>query len=245
METVVLRLLFIVGLSVSGTQIGKHVYVPLRLTWGEAQQYCRAHFTDLTPITDENRMKNATIAKVDGDFWIGLYFDNTDWWWSGGTRATRIPWGTNQPDFTHVQKAGAICWSNCYLYGWYNTRMNDQLQFLCINLMVKTSTATWEQALQQCREKHTDLTSLTSETEQLLALREIQHDDITERVWIGLRYLGDRWLWMNNDTLRYKAWRQGGDQDHLCPTERRCGALTKQGVWENWDCQDRLNFICY
>uniref|UniRef100_A0A3Q3FBW7 C-type lectin domain-containing protein n=1 Tax=Labrus bergylta TaxID=56723 RepID=A0A3Q3FBW7_9LABR len=81
---------------------------------------------------------------------------------------------------------------------------------------------TWEEALEHCRETHTDLTSLNSETEQRLALSEIQHDHITERVWIGLR-----------------------DQEHQCPLRKRCGALTKEGHWENWDCEEKVHFICY
>ncbi|XP_070684537.1 dromaiocalcin-1-like [Pempheris klunzingeri] len=104
---------------------------------------------------------------------------------------------------------------------------------------------TWEDAQWYCRDKHTTLTSLVSETENLLALRKIRQDIITERVWIGLRYLSDRWLWVDKHPLVYQAWPQGGDQDHQCPAWKRCGALTKGGLWENRDCQERLHFICY
>uniref|UniRef100_A0A3Q3DZV8 C-type lectin domain-containing protein n=1 Tax=Labrus bergylta TaxID=56723 RepID=A0A3Q3DZV8_9LABR len=91
---------------------------------------------------------------------------------------------------------------------------------------------------------HTDLTSLNSKTERRLALSEIQHDHITERVWIGLRFLGDRWLWVDGDPLVYEAWPEG-DQEHQCLLRKRCGALTKEGHWENWDCGEKLHFICY
>uniref|UniRef100_UPI0037E7F20B dromaiocalcin-1-like n=1 Tax=Semicossyphus pulcher TaxID=241346 RepID=UPI0037E7F20B len=103
---------------------------------------------------------------------------------------------------------------------------------------------TWEEALQYCRETHTDLTCLHSETEKLHVLSGIQHDHITERVWIGLRYLADSWLWVDGDPVVYEAWPQGGDQDYQCPIRKRCGALTKEGQWENWDCEEKLNFIC-
>ncbi|XP_075320453.1 snaclec agkisacutacin subunit B-like [Odontesthes bonariensis] len=104
---------------------------------------------------------------------------------------------------------------------------------------------TWEEALEHCRESHSDLTSLLSKSENLLAQTEIQSTGVTERVWIGLRFLGDDWLWVNGHPLKYKAWPRGGDQDHQCPMWRRCGALTKDGVWENIDCQEKLPFICY
>uniref|UniRef100_UPI0037E96B60 snaclec VP12 subunit B-like n=1 Tax=Semicossyphus pulcher TaxID=241346 RepID=UPI0037E96B60 len=128
---------------------------------------------------------------------------------------------------------------------WYFTTSHDYLFFFCFHLIVDDVQKTWEEALQHCRETHTDLTSLHSETEKLLALTEIQHDHITERVWIGLRYLVDSWLWVDGDTVVYEAWPQGGDQDFQCPIRKRCGALTKEGQWENWDCEEKLNFICY
>uniref|UniRef100_A0A3Q3KT97 C-type lectin domain-containing protein n=1 Tax=Labrus bergylta TaxID=56723 RepID=A0A3Q3KT97_9LABR len=131
-----------------------------------------------------------------------------------------------------------IMWEN----GLYSSLLD--YGFFCFNLMVDEVKKTWEEALEHCRETHTNLTSLNSETERLLALSEIQHDRITKRVWIGLRFLGDRWLWVNGDPLVYEAWPEG-DQEHQCPLRKRCGALTKEGHWENWDCEEKLHFICY
>ncbi|XP_035992496.1 snaclec stejaggregin-B subunit beta-1-like [Fundulus heteroclitus] len=103
---------------------------------------------------------------------------------------------------------------------------------------------TWEDALEFCREQHTDLTSLLSVTENHLAEKEIQSADFTDQVWVGIRYLGDTWMWVNGDPLLYEAWQQDGDLDHQCPMLKRCGALTKNGVWEARDCQEKLSFIC-
>lgn len=103
----------------------------------------------------------------------------------------------------------------------------------------------WEQALEYCRAKYSELTSLLSETELLLALSEMTPAHVTERVWIGLRYLGGQWLWVNREPLKYKAWSQKEDVELQCPVKSRCGALNKKGEWENWDCQEKLNFICY
>ncbi|XP_068448335.1 dromaiocalcin-1-like [Clinocottus analis] len=119
------------------------------------------------------------------------------------------------------------------------------MNFYCIQITVLAEEKSWEEALEHCREHHEDLSSMVSETERLLALREIKTRHITEPVWIGLRYLGDRWLWVNGDPLQYDAWHERADQDHQCPIWNRCGALNQQGLWENWDCQEKLNFICY
>ncbi|XP_056264865.1 dromaiocalcin-1-like [Pseudoliparis swirei] len=102
----------------------------------------------------------------------------------------------------------------------------------------------WEEALEYCREHHKDFSSVDSETENLLALSEIQTQGV-DLVWIGLRYLMDRWLWVNGHPLEYEAWTIGGGQDQECPIWKRCGALTNEGLWESWDCQEKLNFICY
>ncbi|KAK9539996.1 hypothetical protein VZT92_002474 [Zoarces viviparus] len=138
---------------------------------------------------------------------------------------------------------------NITAWMWSNGEWNDDndlksMHFYCIQLTVVVEEKSWEEALEHCREHHTDLSSLLSETDNLMALREYQKKHTTERMWIGLRYLADRWLWVNGDPLEFEAWPKGGVQDHQCPIRNRCGALTKEGLWENWDCQDKLNFIC-
>lgn len=243
MESVVLKILFIASAS---AQFGKHVYVEREYEWPEAQKYCRDNYTDLSPLTshwEEMRLKTATAGKVQ-KFWIGLYRHGTDWKWSGGGNATYTRWDEDEPDDELDQIYGSACWDGCSWKGWHNSGLR-QFHFFCINLIVMETKRTWLQAMWQCKKTHTALVSLASETEHLLAVREIQQDDVNERVWIGLRFLQDRWLWVNNDPLVYQAWPEEGDQDHLCPLWKRCGALTKEGRWENWDCDARLNFICY
>ncbi len=245
MEIVVLEMLFIGSVS---AQYGKHVYVSEASTWLSAQQHCREHYTDLSPITsrwEEEKLKNATFGKVR-KFWIGLYRNATNfsWSWSGGGPASYMPWDENEPDSIRNQIFTSVCWNGCYWNGWHNDPLDRYRPFFCFNLILMESKSSWEHAMWHCNQKHTTLTSLASETEHLLALRKIQHDHITERVWIGLRYLDDSWLWVDGDPLVYDAWRRG-DQDRKCPIWKRCGALTKEGLWENWDCQDQLNFICY
>ncbi|KAK9539977.1 hypothetical protein VZT92_002455 [Zoarces viviparus] len=245
MEIVVLKMLFIASVS---AQYGKHKYVQRYFTWQDAQQFCINHYMDLSPISTpwvEEELKNATIGKISERFWIGLYRNETQWKWSGGGDASNIPWAEGEPHDYLSEWVASVCWQGCKWIGWHNVKPSRELPFFCFNLIVVEYEKTWEQAMSYCREEHTALTSLASEAEQLLALREIKPNRITKRVWIGLRYLADRWLWVNSDPLEYEAWPKGGVQDHQCPIRNRCGALTKEGLWENWDCQDKLNFICY
>uniref|UniRef100_A0A8C8GQH3 C-type lectin domain-containing protein n=1 Tax=Oncorhynchus tshawytscha TaxID=74940 RepID=A0A8C8GQH3_ONCTS len=123
--------------------------------------------------------------------------------------------------------------------------LGNLLHFICLKLIVVRESKTWEEALEYCREQHTDLTSLVSEKELLLAQRESREaQTTTAHLWTGLRYLANRWLWVNGNPLEYEAWPQGGQ--HQCPAwNLHCGAMATEGAWETRDCQENLNFICY
>ncbi|KAM3623562.1 uncharacterized protein V6R79_012736 [Siganus canaliculatus] len=243
MDVVAVTLLLVVTVS---AQFGKHVYVEDPRTWPEAQEYCRDHYTDLSSITTQREEEKLKVeSKVTGGFWIGLYKGAKRWKWSGGGSAVYLPWDKSEPEDEDDEIAGSVCWDGCGWNGWHNIVFWYKMPFFCINLRVTETKMSWERALRYCRENHNTLTSLDSETEHLLALTEIQQDHITERVWIGLRYLADSWMWVDGSPLEYQVWPQGGDQDHQCPIWKRCGALSKGGLWPSWDCEDRLNFICY
>ncbi|XP_069577931.1 lymphocyte antigen 75-like [Brachyistius frenatus] len=206
------------------------------MSWFEAQEYCRKYHTDLSPLStklEKDVFTNSEIGNKIG--WIGLYWVGDGWRWSGGDNATYTFWHNQKLFYTHV------LW---YTNGWYKNPPSNRLNFFCLNLVVVEEEKSWEEALEHCRENHKDFTSLLSKTETLLALTEIQHQRITDRVWIGLRFLVDSWIWVNGDPLEYEGWSQEGHQDQQCPVWNRCGALTKEGLWENRDCRERLNFIC-
>uniref|UniRef100_A0A3B3BTS9 C-type lectin domain-containing protein n=1 Tax=Oryzias melastigma TaxID=30732 RepID=A0A3B3BTS9_ORYME len=114
----------------------------------------------------------------------------------------------------------------------------------CLNLIVVQEKKTWEEALDHCRENHRDVTSLISQTENLLAQNQIQDSMFSQGVWVGLRFLGDTWMWANADPLVFQAWTQPDSPDQQCPVWKHCGALTQQGEWENRDCEEKLHFIC-
>ncbi|XP_060883420.1 macrophage mannose receptor 1-like [Labrus mixtus] len=225
---------------------GKHHSFPHKMTWFEAQAYCREHHTDLSFVSSEREQEMLQTA-AGGRFrvgWIGLHQDavkRSVWKWSGGGDSTYFNWAPDQPDdFKGIENVVILKSDG----KWNDRRPSILLPFYCFSLTAVEVKKTWEGALEYCRETHTDLTTLQSDTEQLLTLSEIQHKRITDRVWIGLRFLGDHWLWVNGDPMVYENWRKG-DQEHQCPLRKRCGALTKEGHWENWDCGEELHFICY
>ncbi|CDQ69689.1 unnamed protein product [Oncorhynchus mykiss] len=226
---------------------GKHVYVHDQKKWLEAQEFCRKHYTDLSSISsvrEQQQLQRRGDGWINLSTWIGLYREPhnlTGWRWSGGGYATYLgTWDKGQPNNELGKNYGMIIGNT-----WYNVFEDLQKPFFCLKLIVVRESKTWEEALEHCREKHTDLTSLVSETELLLAQRESREaQTTTTHLWTGLRYLANRWLWVNGDPLEYEAWPQGGL--HQCPAwNLRCGAITTEGAWEARDCQESLNFICY
>ncbi|KAF7213187.1 C-type mannose receptor 2-like [Nothobranchius furzeri] len=241
MEKIVFRVIIVAGACCLSA---KHVFIQNDLSWAEARAYCQNFHVDLSCLTSESEEKLFRLSVDESKRgWIGAYWDaNFQMWkWSDGENVTydnnldlSYSGGTSPP---HLKDN--VRWKND---GWEWDDGGHKNDFFCFNLTLVQEEKTWEEALEHCSEKHSNFTSLLSETENILATKEISQTSVTERVWIGLRYLEDSWLWVNGDPLMYQAWSQGGDQ--LCPMMRRCGALTKDGAWESRDCLEKLHFIC-
>nr|XP_040041595.1 macrophage mannose receptor 1-like [Gasterosteus aculeatus aculeatus] len=227
--------------------VGKHIFVKEKKNWSEALDHCRTHYTDLSFVisqSDQDRLQSAS----EGTFckgWIGLQQDTSGstaaWMWSAGGRVTYENWRNGEPNnFKDAEHVGEVLRNG----EWNDNEEEQSSPFYCINITVVVEEKSWEEALQHCRENKADLSSLHSDTENIAAGKDQKGVRTTELVWIGLRFLADRWLWVNGDPLEYEAWPKGGVQDHQCPMQNRCGALNKEGLWVNRDCEEKLNFIC-
>uniref|UniRef100_A0A3Q3L6U4 C-type lectin domain-containing protein n=1 Tax=Labrus bergylta TaxID=56723 RepID=A0A3Q3L6U4_9LABR len=74
-----------------------------KMTWIEAQAYCREHHTDLSFVGSEREQKMLQTAAGERFLlgWIGLHKDavkRSVWKWSGGGDSTYFNWAPNQPD---------------------------------------------------------------------------------------------------------------------------------------------------
>ncbi|XP_059358619.1 C-type mannose receptor 2-like, partial [Carassius carassius] len=78
-------------------------YINVRMSWPEAQSYCRSKYTDLATVDsmdDVNRLVNIVDAGYSGSVWIGLKRGTqTRWVWSNGdgTVTQYSPWSAGHP----------------------------------------------------------------------------------------------------------------------------------------------------
>lgn len=236
MEFVVL-----VSLLSASAAFGEYIYVENPMGWLSAQKYCRDNYVDLAPVMS-NKLGLRLFQEIPGDFWTGLYQDGKQWMWSGGSKASILQWAKGHQD--SLDDCGSGCWWQCKedLTGLHNAQCNQPLPFVCYNLMVPQQRGTWEQAVTYCRKNHSSLASLYTRTQHLHALSKVKKG-LHERVWIGLRFLPDQWMWIDGRKFAFQGW-NGEHQEHHCPALNRCGTLTKGGQWESWDCMDKLHFLC-
>ncbi|XP_076857377.1 dromaiocalcin-1 [Brachyhypopomus gauderio] len=101
----------------------------------------------------------------------------------------------------------------------------------------------WKEALDYCRNQSTDLASLLSHDEMLLAINVSQAAQ-TPYVWTGLLFVVRTWIWVDGNALEYQAWPAGGTPK--CPDKNHhCGTLGKNdNIWKPGDCEEKRNFLC-
>lgn len=213
-------------LSLSATS-GKYVHIKKRESWHNAQKYCRLFYTDLAPVTNIRDMRQLQLAGGDINyFWIGLERNSTDsekWTWSGGGEVSTFFWAENQPHNRHGEDYGMF-----HNNTWHDATRDYEQPFFCYSAVVVRERKTWEDALEYCREHHSDLASVVSDTEMMLIQKELRRNDTTDRVWIGLHFFSEYWRWVDRQPLSLEAWGQDGKPE--CPKAKmECAALQVMG----------------
>ncbi|PWA28228.1 hypothetical protein CCH79_00018579, partial [Gambusia affinis] len=114
---------------------GNDVLVKQKMSWFDAQAYCRETYTDLTSIRDVIKNYKMTTLLPDSTFnlfnirppavaWIGLH--RSDWAWSDGSSASYWPWAaqttTEQTDCVTMDSSSG---------SWSQRSCSDSFSFLC------------------------------------------------------------------------------------------------------------------
>ncbi|XP_042368634.1 macrophage mannose receptor 1-like [Plectropomus leopardus] len=208
------------------------------LTWPEAQKYCREHHTDL--ISGREQLDELNAAMTPYPFvWIGLFRDSRRWSDESSFSFRNLDPHFNRGDgcaVTTLQPEGRWKYEDC----------NAKRPFICYEdkVILITENKTWEDALEYCRDKHSQLVSITSRNEQLWVQERVQNAS-SPFVWLGLRYTCtlDFWFWVSNEVVRYKNW----DSDKETDDCDMSGAMDRGGQhkWFRKFDNETFNFMCY
>ncbi|MGH0178046.1 UNVERIFIED_CONTAM: hypothetical protein FKN15_076483 [Acipenser sinensis] len=247
MEERGLLILLLAGFCVPATnQIRKHVLVETGMTWSEAQSYCREMHTDLATVRSQEeaeQLLNITGDSLNDAAWIGLYRDDTqNWQWSNSDDVIYSNW-----------KAELFCASVSSLGEWEDLLCNEKKAFMCYNetsniterYTLIEELKTWTEAQQYCREHHTDLVSINSDSENEDLIKKAQG----KTFWIGL--FNEPWKWSNqghNYTFHnWNTWEPNNvfGVENCAIMSLRNSLFLSRGKWVDVVCSGILPFFCY
>ncbi|XP_027869644.1 uncharacterized protein LOC114142524 [Xiphophorus couchianus] len=208
------------------------------MTWSEAKVHCMKINQELATFTKEEM---TFFSEQNFPIWIGLHRNDSSWKWSSGLKEDKywkLELSDNKDCVTITSKTKTLAAENC----------QTLRPFLCMkeNVILVKENKSWEEAFEHCRglgsnsNLRFNLLSVKPGDEHKCVVNRIKEAD-TNEVWTGLRFLGDKWLWINGEDVLYS--------DLLkCPPQwRRCGAISKSdsSTVAARDCQERKNFLCY
>uniref|UniRef100_A0A3Q2DML6 C-type lectin domain-containing protein n=1 Tax=Cyprinodon variegatus TaxID=28743 RepID=A0A3Q2DML6_CYPVA len=113
----------------------QYYFVENKLTWYQAQSYCRQHYTDLATIRnseDMNHFLDVLSSQSSSDVWIGLYSE-INWMWSNELKKRNpgyINWETSDydPDFISANQFCVCMGDNGK---WWDYNCEAKFPFLC------------------------------------------------------------------------------------------------------------------
>ncbi|MBN3311072.1 MRC1 protein, partial [Amia calva] len=231
--------------AVTECHIRKYYYVETPMNWTEAQKYCREKYTDLATVdnqTDQDKLINMERNKTFSSFWIGLYrLFNEPWKWSDGEKSSFRNWNKNEPNnFNHMEKCGGF-----YKGGkWNDFPCFTSLPFYCEEetsdvtqrYTLNTESKNWATARDYCREKHTDLVTISNHSENE-AMRERAGGGT---VWIGL--FNEPWKWSSGEVSSFRNWNTN-DPNNFYDNEK-CVRLSYGQKWLDSSCSITYPFFC-
>uniref|UniRef100_A0A3B4AGX4 C-type lectin domain-containing protein n=1 Tax=Periophthalmus magnuspinnatus TaxID=409849 RepID=A0A3B4AGX4_9GOBI len=96
-------------------------FIDVAMTWTEAQQYCRQHYTDLATIHNTEDLDKLTRPSTyTGDAWIGLFDDVASWKGVMGNDSNSWRWsvtGTTSMDLLRMQHMRVFWWEGLMVRG--------------------------------------------------------------------------------------------------------------------------------
>ncbi|XP_036968022.1 C-type mannose receptor 2-like isoform X2 [Acanthopagrus latus] len=227
-----------------------HVYyfIDERMTWKNAQSYCRKNYTDLATVYDMNDTQRLSESVRTGEAWIGLHInesqENMVWHWSQpGVEVTECFWDNDQPNNQPINT------ENCVMINknnkWHDEKCSVSRAFICYDkeqyndtYVIHHDKKNWSEAQRHCREKHTDLVSGLVQLQDNNLMSEIQKFEV-DFWWIGL--FRDSWRWSDGSNASFRNWKSFKDDN-----SKKCAVtLLPSQKWESRACDQKRPFFCY
>uniref|UniRef100_A0A3P8UTI9 C-type lectin domain-containing protein n=1 Tax=Cynoglossus semilaevis TaxID=244447 RepID=A0A3P8UTI9_CYNSE len=209
----------------SYVQLRKYYYINQNMSWGDAREYCRTHYTDLATIESDNDINGLQSGFSYEKAWIGLWDDPSSWKWSLGSHPNSWRWSSiGEPGRTKG--------------GWYDISCERNHSFVCYTVFHHVNTIkSWYSAQEYCRSHYTDLATIENAMENDMIFND------TQRLyfWIGLSRVP--WTWSNRSPVSFTNW-QTGQPDNQNSTQF-CAAELSDHKWTDEDCSTRMVFICH
>ncbi|XP_016333234.1 macrophage mannose receptor 1-like [Sinocyclocheilus anshuiensis] len=236
-------LLQLSGLFWSSSALSRpYHYINVRMSWPEAQSYCRSKYTDLATVDsmgDVNRLVNIVDAGYSGSVWIGLKKGTQKrWGWSNGENTTSqyYNWDSAQPN------GDGDCVAT-FSRAWHDAQCSHLLYFTCYTgntSYLITINKNWTDAQSYCRQYYTDLPTIHNSTENEYISKMLYSGWY---VWIGL-FL-DSWEWSDKWILFFRHWAAGQPSMSSGPGDCVGMSKTNSGRWAQYSCDLQSPFICY
>ncbi|KAK7916410.1 hypothetical protein WMY93_012171 [Mugilogobius chulae] len=230
----------------------KYTFYPNSKSWDEAFQMCIDNDQHLAVVSDWKNFPKS--EKRDFPVWTGLYHDGVSWKWSDGEHSNY--WKSSPAFGSGSNPVAGLCgavWSQSKTMSVHDC--SEVFPYLCYanythNLVLVKEKLTWEEALEECKVVSSSQPHqlLSVEQSELLFANSKAIDAHTDKVWLGLYFLGGSWFWSNGQNVSLPDL-------PLCPKSNLgCGALrldrtsdgsVPQPTVELTDCSERLSLLCY
>ncbi|KAK7883908.1 hypothetical protein WMY93_027031 [Mugilogobius chulae] len=233
------------------TEIYEYHAISLAMTWTDAQQYCREHYTDLATFRNMDDINSfQRPSTFTGDAWIGLFDDPASWErvmgnesnsWRWSSTGTTSPggyqnWKSSEPDLMQQQTTvgfyitdfGVTVIVRLYVHAFIKRFQTIHLYFY---------TMTWDEAQSYCRQHHTDLAMIEDETENSAAASVLVEN---QWAWFGLYRKPFRWS--DGSDSDFKNWMT--NQPNNVGESQHCVWESDAHEWNDMPCSWTRPFVC-
>ncbi|XP_062374279.1 secretory phospholipase A2 receptor-like [Sardina pilchardus] len=228
-------ILAVLVFTVTGSKKALDDFRTLILVWSDSFNICRTHYTDLVTLYDKTDEEQChLLLEGDGIAFIGLKGPSNSFKWSNGDPVIY------KRNLKEINKNTCVAMKADG--DWEPLRCTQERTFICYSdgssSTLIDEKKSWYEAQKFCRDKYTDLVSITDE-EQNKAVHAIKQKH-PNNSWIGLKW--DGWEWADGGLSGYRNWSSEADfskQDHTAVT------ISLSNKWMPATKTTEVPFICY